>query len=105
MVDPRDLGHVLGEHRDGGGIGTGSGPGYDPTLFLYDRVPGGIGLVPRLYDTRTKLLTAAGNLIYNCRCEKGCPACVGPVVGVEDADVLGNRRRIALEILERLDCF
>ena len=30
---------------------------------------------------------------------------VGPVVGVEDADALGNRRRIALEILERLDCF
>ena len=25
MVDPRDLGYVLGEHRDGGGIGTGSG--------------------------------------------------------------------------------
>ena len=104
MIDGRDLGHILGEYREGGSLNTKGGAGFDPTIFLFDRIPGGIGLVPRLYDTRDAMLRAVFDLIYGCSCDVGCPACVGPVVG-DDAALKGtNRRRIALEILSRLDC-
>ena len=103
MVESRDLGHLLGEYREGGTLSTTGGAGYDPTIFLFDRIPGGIGLVPRLYDTRHDMLQAAFALILNCGCVRGCPACVGPVIGI-DGDAQGaDRRRIALEILDRLD--
>ena len=83
MIDPRDLGRTLGDRNDPDGPpGTGNGPGFDPTLFLYDAVPGGIGLAPRLFDERETLLRRARALIDGCACEEGCPACIGPDAGV-----------------------
>ncbi|EQD66052.1 ATP-dependent RNA helicase, partial [mine drainage metagenome] len=46
--------------------------------------PGGVGLSARLFDLHRELLLAAAALIRDCDCEFGCPACVGPVAGVED---------------------
>jgi len=46
MVDPRDLGRSLGYRKDPDeppGKGSFDGPGFDPTIFLYDYVAGGIG--------------------------------------------------------------
>jgi DEAD/DEAH box helicase domain-containing protein len=102
MIASRDLGYVLGENRDGGSLGTGAQPGYDPTLFLFDRMPGGVGLVQRLYDTRQALLQSAAQVIFNCQCAAGCPACVGPIIGGDSILASPSRRRIALELLERL---
>lgn len=50
-----------------------------PTIYLYDRYPGGIGLSERLYDLHEELLSNAADLIAGCACQSGCPACVGPV--------------------------
>jgi len=50
-----------------------------PTVYLYDRYPGGIGLTEKLYDISHLFLHAALDLITGCACENGCPACVGPV--------------------------
>ncbi|MGB0647111.1 MAG: DEAD/DEAH box helicase, partial [Bradymonadia bacterium] len=102
MIATRDLGYVLGEHREGGEISTGHSPGFDPTLFLYDTVPGGIGLVQRLYDSRSRLLKAASSVIANCKCSAGCPACVGPILGDGEISQSTNRRMVALTLLERL---
>ena len=56
----------------------GPQPGYNPTLFVYEHTPGGIGLAERMYATRDVLLERARELILGCPCASGCPACVGP---------------------------
>jgi DEAD/DEAH box helicase domain-containing protein len=85
MCDPRDLGTALG----GVPLGDGGLPilretsparkdGYDPTLFLYEHVPGGTGLAERIWEQRDVLVAAALRLIEGCKCAAGCPACVSP---------------------------
>jgi len=54
-----------------------------PSVFIYDVHPGGVGLSARLFDLHSELLQAAASLLRDCDCEAGCPACVGPVAGVE----------------------
>jgi DEAD/DEAH box helicase domain-containing protein len=106
MTDPADLGRTLGDKTDPDGVPGkgGSGPGYDPTIFLYDHVPGGVGLAPRLFEARHELLRNARALLQACPCEHGCPACVGPVIGTPGThvDVLPPRKRIALALIADL---
>ena len=71
MCDPRDLG-VLAEPQD-----PASG---QPSITLYERVPGGIGYAEQLFASMPELLSAAHDLVRSCPCERGCPACVGPVI-------------------------
>jgi DEAD/DEAH box helicase domain-containing protein len=56
-----------------------------PTITLYERVPGGIGYAEQLYELLPELLRAAHGLVTRCPCERGCPACVGPVLEHEYA--------------------
>ena len=93
MSEPRDLGRAVGDARSGwfavsGRRSRGSyqrpGEGQDllegtvPTIFLFDRYPGGTGLAERLYDERAELLSRAHAMIARCGCARGCPACIGP---------------------------
>jgi DEAD/DEAH box helicase domain-containing protein len=87
MCDPRDLGATLGDASIDEVDPTasiprkvrgGAHPGYSPTLFLYEHVPGGIGLSERIFEQREALAARALALIESCTCERGCPACVGP---------------------------
>jgi len=71
MCDPRDLG-VLAEPQS-----PGCG---DPTITLYEQVPGGVGYAEQLYESMPDVLQAAYDLVNGCPCENGCPACVGPVL-------------------------
>ncbi len=69
MVDPRDLGlvaQVRSPHSE------------EPTIYLYEAMPGGIGLSERLWQRHEELLEAAAALVAACPCEAGCPACTGP---------------------------
>ncbi len=75
MVDPRDLGQCVGG-REGDGRGSTL---FDPTLYLYDHLPGGVGLASRLFDERESLLRRTRELLDGCSCGEGCPSCVGPV--------------------------
>jgi DEAD/DEAH box helicase domain-containing protein len=59
--------------------------GFTPTVYLYDNYPGGIGQSEPLFTRALSLIDAAGNLIVACDCTCGCPACVGPVLGVDEA--------------------
>ncbi|MFO0712712.1 MAG: DEAD/DEAH box helicase [Sandaracinus sp.] len=82
MCDPRDLGHVLGERTGEGELpqkGDADGAGFDPTIFVYDHIPGGVGLAPRLFADRELVLRRARALIEDCPCVGGCPACIGAV--------------------------
>jgi len=55
---------------------------FDPTLFLFDAYPGGIGFSELLFEQHDKLLAAARDHIRNCPCDHGCPMCVGPTLEV-----------------------
>lgn len=106
MCDPRDLGQTLGDGGLPGGDGELSAPGrdyhagrtggFDPTVFLFDAHPGGVGLAERLYERSAELLDNARLLIETCPCASGCPACVGPA---EES----VRKRVALHILNALE--
>ncbi len=69
MCDPRDVGAVVDS------LNTGS-----PTLFVYDRYPGGIGFAERTYRVLEDVLEACLQLVMACECEDGCPSCVGAPV-------------------------
>jgi DEAD/DEAH box helicase domain-containing protein len=55
---------------------------FDPTIFLFDAYPGGIGFSDLLFDRHDALLDSARQLIRNCPCTCGCPSCVGPTLEV-----------------------
>jgi DEAD/DEAH box helicase domain-containing protein len=64
-----------------------------PTIYFYDRYPGGIGLSERLYEVHDELIEKAQRLITSCTCQSGCPACVGPI---EEVGLLGKEQALAL---------
>ncbi|MFB4211432.1 DEAD/DEAH box helicase [Shouchella sp. JSM 1781072] len=51
----------------------------EPTVFIYDAYPGGIGLAKELYSQMGSVLDHMQNLIEHCQCAYGCPACIGEV--------------------------
>jgi len=55
---------------------------YDPTVFIFDAYPGGIGLSENLFERHDELIAAARSIIGACPCDHGCPMCVGPVLEV-----------------------
>jgi DEAD/DEAH box helicase domain-containing protein len=54
----------------------------EPTVTLFERVPGGVGQAERLFALGGELLAAARALVEACGCAEGCPSCVGPVLEV-----------------------
>lgn len=58
-----------------------------PAIFLYDRVPGSVGLGTALFRDHGEVVKAAREVVDNCACLQGCPACVGPL---EEVGVLGK---------------
>jgi DEAD/DEAH box helicase domain-containing protein len=106
MIDPRDLGKTLGSKDDADGPPRKDGAvGFDPTIFLYDNVPGGVGLAARLFDQRQELLWRAQRLLEACSCEDGCPACIGPAAGTLPGGARAEphpRKALGLEILSAL---
>jgi DEAD/DEAH box helicase domain-containing protein len=98
MSEPRDLGRAVGagdaswfalsgaegraQVRDGSGteIVVDAFLRFQPTIFLYDNYPGGIGLSAPLFDRRGEVIEGAAGLIGRCECRHGCPACVGPIL-------------------------
>jgi DEAD/DEAH box helicase domain-containing protein len=88
MVDPHDLGlvtQVRSPHAE------------EPTIYLYEAMPGGIGLSERLWDRHDELVMAAADLLMACPCDAGCPACTGPRL---EPDV--DARALALRLLDEL---
>jgi DEAD/DEAH box helicase domain-containing protein len=85
MCDRRDVGSAVDTEIDG--------VGFQPTIYMYDNFPGGIGLARPLYEIRDQVLKATRHLIESCACKHGCPSCVGPTAPA---------RKVALAILELL---
>jgi DEAD/DEAH box helicase domain-containing protein len=86
MCDRRDIGSA---------VDTGNESAtFNPTIFIYDNFPGGIGLSRPLYEIRARVFSETGRLIRVCPCEDGCPSCVGPMV---------KAKEVALALLEVLN--
>ena len=45
-------------------------------VFIYDGVPGGVGLAEKGFEIIEELLERVVELLDHCACEEGCPACV-----------------------------
>jgi DEAD/DEAH box helicase domain-containing protein len=88
MVDPRDLGLVSQVRSPHNG---------SPTIYLYEAVPGGVGMSERLFQRHDELVAGAADLIAGCGCESGCPACTGPRL---ERDV--DAKDLALRLLRAL---
>ena len=119
MAEIHDLGRAVGDGQgtwfavtgaDGRGQirGPDNGPAdrdgiarFEPTLFLYDNYPGGVGLSAPLYDSADTLIQDARDLVSNCACTAGCPACVGPVLP-GDGERPVTPRAAALRVLDLL---
>jgi len=102
MCDRMDLGATIGEATpDAGEVPdfpeSAERELFEPTLYLYDAHPGGIGLSEPLYHMHELLVRRTRELIAGCSCEKGCPSCVGPV-----GEVGERAKEVAMAILERL---
>jgi DEAD/DEAH box helicase domain-containing protein len=52
---------------------------FEPTVYLYDSQPGGIGLAEKLFTLFEPLVGRARETLAACPCRAGCPSCVGPV--------------------------
>ncbi|GIN85706.1 putative ATP-dependent helicase YprA [Heyndrickxia sporothermodurans] len=48
-----------------------------PTIFIYDRYPGGIGLSEKIYENLQDVIRKTYVMIKQCRCDSGCPSCIG----------------------------
>ncbi|MDR1438779.1 MAG: DEAD/DEAH box helicase [Clostridiales bacterium] len=62
----------------------------NPTVFIYDNYPGGVGFSDKLYELHKELFETALKIIGECSCAGGCPSCVGPA---EEFSGKGNPRR------------
>jgi DEAD/DEAH box helicase domain-containing protein len=67
-----------------------------PTVVIYERVAAGVGFSRRLFELRHELLAAALELVSDCRCRDGCPACVGPSGDIGPDTKATTRRLLAL---------
>jgi DEAD/DEAH box helicase domain-containing protein len=73
--------YVMGDPRDLGVVHETRSPFTDePTIYVYERVPAGVGFAEKLFTMRRALLEAAADAAERCACERGCPSCVGPVL-------------------------
>ena len=67
----------LCDRFDVGGISFRTHPQLKrPAIFFYDGHAGGVGIASSLFDRAEALLESTLQLISDCPCEEGCPACV-----------------------------
>lgn len=86
---------------DLGGVSYDAYPHTDlPTVFLYDGYPGGVGITEADFDRFDEISRMTLQLLRDCPCKAGCPACV-------QSPKCGNRnepldKRGAARVLEYL---
>jgi DEAD/DEAH box helicase domain-containing protein len=93
----RDWRTITVSPGDGEEEGTVRSDDFDPTIFVFDAYPGGIGFSDLLYSKHEDLLASARTLIETCPCSHGCPMCVGPTL-----EVGPTAKDVALAILDMI---
>nr|WP_303651794.1 DEAD/DEAH box helicase [Halovenus rubra] len=93
------------DRRDIGGLSTPYHPHTDQsTIFIYDGYPGGVGLTRTGYDRIEALMGETEELLTECPCETGCPACVQSPHCGNGNDPLDKTqaRKLLRELLSRI---
>ena len=68
---------ALCDRADIGGVSTPMHPDTGvPTVFIYDGYPGGIGIAERGFEAVEALWRTTLQVVEECPCSEGCPACV-----------------------------
>lgn len=93
--------YALCDRWDMGGLSTPNHPDTDlPTIFIYDAYEGGIGIAEKCYELFPDLAKTTLELIRDCECMEGCPACIySPKCGNKNKPL---DKTAAKEILERM---
>jgi DEAD/DEAH box helicase domain-containing protein len=92
---------VMTDRNDIGGIST---PFHSQTggaaVFIYDGIPGGLGLSKQAFDKAKTLLEKTLDVIASCPCDTGCPSCVhSPKCGSGNRPIDKFASKIILEML------
>ncbi len=96
---------VMCDRWDIGGLSTPGHPGTgEPTIFLYDGYEGGIGLTEKAQGLMERVTRLTLELIRDCPCETGCPACIlSPKCGNDNRPMDKQGAFLLLEgMLERM---
>ena len=94
---------VMTDRNDLGGISMPYHPQVDTSVvFVYDGVPGGLGLTLQAFDNAQTLMQRTYEAIRDCPCDTGCPACVhSPKCGSGNRPIDKAAARRILEMLLR----
>lgn len=119
LSEPHDIGRAVGDgeatwfavvgsqgrgqlkNEEGEAIDSSALQRFNPTLFLYDNYPGGIGISDPLFSKRHGIIIHAQKLIESCDCKQGCPSCIGPILTGEESRGF-YPKQAALKVLQLL---
>ncbi|MFH1686230.1 MAG: DEAD/DEAH box helicase [bacterium] len=63
-----------------------------PTIYIYENIPGGVGLSEKLFSEHERLFEACYDHIRGCMCSDGCPTCAGPPMEVGEHGKIGVKK-------------
>lgn len=92
---------VMTDRNDLGGISTPFHPQTGKAaIFIYDGVPGGLGLSKQAFVRAKDFLQSTFDVIASCPCKTGCPACVhSPKCGSGNRPIDKFSAKIILEMI------
>ncbi|MFQ5499271.1 MAG: DEAD/DEAH box helicase [Candidatus Zixiibacteriota bacterium] len=67
-----------------------------PTVYIYENIPGGVGLSEKLFEGREALFESCRKHVIDCGCDDGCPTCIGPPMEIGEAGKRGVQRLLEL---------
>lgn len=93
--------NIMCDRFDIGGMSTSYHPDTgDATIFIYDAFEGGIGLAEKASELFGEIIKRTYELVRDCKCEVGCPACIySPKCGNDNKPL---SKRGTIFILEKI---
>ncbi len=96
--------HTMCDRFDIGGLSTNYHEDtQEATIFIYDGYEGGIGICEKAVDVFVDLLKSTLDLLNNCDCQSGCPACIySPKCGNDNKPLHKKATKYILEYMCKL---
>ena len=96
--------HTMCDRFDIGGLSTNYHEDtQEATIFIYDGYEGGIGICEKAVDVFVELLNSTIDMLNNCQCQSGCPACIySPKCGNDNKPLHKNATKYILEFMSKL---
>ena len=96
--------HTMCDRFDIGGLSTNyHDDTQEATIFIYDGYEGGIGICEKAVDVFVDLLDSTIDLLNNCQCKSGCPACIySPKCGNDNKPLHKGATKYILEYMKKL---